>query len=258
MSGPVALHGGAEFLSGDEPFIAALLVLAAARVGVGRPIRVAIVPTAAARNRPDLAAAHGVAAYARVADGLGVHVDAGEVRVVDAASAIDTDLAAGLAEADIVHFPGGDPDLIPAILPGSVAWAAIRGAHAGGAVLAGSSAGAMALATWCWTPTGGAPGLGVVAGLLVVPHADAPRWTDALERFGNWAPAGLGAIGLGEQTGIVTEDVDGAGNGPDGRRVIRWRVVGPGEVRWRSAPAAETLVARAGATIETVRWTTGA
>ena len=33
MSGPVALHGGAEFQSGDEPFLAALLDAAAPAAG---------------------------------------------------------------------------------------------------------------------------------------------------------------------------------------------------------------------------------
>ncbi len=53
MSGPIALHGGGEFLPGDEPFLAALLDLAARRVRGDRPIRVTVVPTATARGRPD-------------------------------------------------------------------------------------------------------------------------------------------------------------------------------------------------------------
>ena len=252
MSSPVALHGGGEFLTGDEPFLAALLELAAARARSGRSLRVAIVPTAAARGRPDLTAAYGVAAFERVAEGAGLAVEAGAVAVVDAASAADPDLADRLAGADIIHLPGGDPDLIPTLLPGSRAWAAMCAAHEAGAILAGASAGAMALAAWCWTPTGGVPGLGVVGGLLVVPHADEPRWSDALERFGGWAPGGLGAIGLGEQTGAITAAVGGGPAGEaDTRRVIRWHIVGPGEVRWLSAPGARTVVARAGETILT-------
>ena len=255
MSGPVALHGGAEFLPGDEPFLAALLELAAAKVGMGVLIRVAIVPTAAARGRPDLAAANGVAAFERVAGVLGIDIDAVEVRVIDAASAAGDDLAAQLEQADVIHLPGGEPDLIPAILPGSSAWAGVRRAHQAGAVLAGASAGAMALATWCWTPAGGAPGLGIVPGLLVVPHADHASWSDAFERFGGWAPAGLGALGLAEQTGVIAEDLtEDLTAGPidrDAGRIIRWSIVGPGEVRWRASLAAETLVVRAGATFET-------
>lgn len=243
MSGPVALHGGGEFLPGDEPFLAALLERAAARIGTGRSVRVVIVTTAAARGRPGLAAANGIAAFERVAGVLGLDIDTVEVRVVDAASAADADLAARLELADVIHFPGGEPDLIPAILPGTTAWTAVRRAHDGGAVLAGASAGAMGLATWCWTPTGGTPGLGIVPGLLVVPHADHASWSDALERFGSWAPAGLGAIGLGEQTGVITEDVT--------VNPISWRVVGPGEVRWRASAAADTLVIQAEETLET-------
>jgi len=243
VSGPVALHGGAEFLAGDEPFLAALLEFAAARVGTDVAIRVAIVPTAAARARPDLAAANGVTAFERVAAVLGFDIDAVDVPVIDVASAASDDLAIRLARADVIHFPGGEPDLIPAILPGSTAWAAVRRAHDAGAVLAGASAGAMALATWCWTPTGGTTGLGVVPGLLVVPHADQASWSDALQRFGGWVPAGLGALGLGEQTGVIAEDVTA--------EPITWRVVGAGEVRWRPSPNAETLVRRAGDAMET-------
>ena len=161
MIGPVALHGGGEFLRGDEPFLEALLA-AAARRADGRSIRVVVVPTAAARGQPDIAAANGVAAFERVAAANGRNVDAREVRVIGPASAADRELAAELAGADVIHLPGGDPDLIPTIMPGTAAWAAIAEAHAAGAVLAGASAGAMALASWTWTPGGGMGGLMVV------------------------------------------------------------------------------------------------
>ena len=66
VSGPIALHGGGEFLAGDEEFLAALLARAIQRAERGRPIRVAVVPTAAARGRPDLAGRNGVEAFERV------------------------------------------------------------------------------------------------------------------------------------------------------------------------------------------------
>jgi cyanophycinase-like exopeptidase len=245
VSGPVALHGGGEFLAGDEPFLAALLAGAALRVGNARPIRIAIVPTAAARGRPDLAAGHGVAAMERVATAEGLQVIVGTVRVVDAGSAADRALAARLAEADVIHFPGGDPDLIPTIMPGSAAWAAIEMAQARGAILAGASAGAMALAPWTWTSSGGMTGLGVVPGLIVVPHADRDNWAAALERFGAWGPAGLGGLGIGERTGVFAEELAPAGGS------ITWRIVGPGEVFWQAVQGGRTVVARAGETITT-------
>ena len=97
MSGPIALHGGGEFQPGDEPFLRRLLEVALASRGRARPadpLRIAIVPTAAARGRPDLVGAHGTAAFERVAASRGVagRLDPDPVEVVevlDAASAAD-------------------------------------------------------------------------------------------------------------------------------------------------------------------------
>jgi cyanophycinase len=247
VSGPVALHGGGEFRSGDEPFLAAILASAATSVSGGRPIRVAIVPTAAARQRPDIAAATGVAAFERVAAVTGLDVEAAAVPVLDTASADDPGLAARLEAADLIHFPGGDPDLMPTVLRGSAAWAAVERARDHGAVVAGASAGAMALATWTWTPAGGVKGLGLVPGLIVVPHADGDRLEAALERFGAWGPAELGSLGLAERTGVIADDL-----APSGAE-ITWLVVGEGDVFWQPVRRGRTVVARAGETIATVR-----
>lgn len=245
MSGPVALHGGGEFRSGDEPFLAAILASAAKSVAGGRPIRVAIVPTAAARQRPELAAATGLAAFERVAAVTGLDVEASSVPVLDAGSAADLGLTARLEAADLIHFPGGDPDLIPTLLSGSAAWVAIERAREHGAVVAGASAGAMALATWTWTPAGGLEGLGLVRGLIVVPHADSGGWASAISRFGAWGPVELGGLGLAERTGVIADDVATAGG------AITWRVVGEGEVFWQPVRGGRTVVARSGETITT-------
>lgn len=243
MSRVVALHGGGEFLAGDEPFLDALLRAAAGRVGAGRPIRVGIVPTAAARGRPDLAAANGVAAFGRVARAARLDATVRAIHIVDAPSAADPELAADLAMADVIHLPGGDPDVIPTVMRGSPAWAAIVAALAAGAVLAGASAGAMALADWTWTAFGGVPGLGIVPGLAIVPHADGDQWASARERFGAWVPVGLGLLGLAERTGAIAADITAD--------PIRWRIAGPGEARWQAIPGGPTTVVRSGETLET-------
>lgn len=242
MRGPVALHGGGEFEAGDEACISAVLALAAARVGA-RPIRLAVIPTAAARSSPERSGAHGVAAYGRVARQDGFTLESEVALVIDAASAADTVLAERIAGADVIVFPGGDPDLIVTVMPGSAAWAAIAGANAAGAVLAGSSAGAMALAPWTWTPGGGAIGLGVVPGLVVVPHADEVSWTSSLERFGAWVPDGVGLLGLAERTAAITLDPTAD--------PIDWRVVGEGEVRWLAARGGTPAVLRPDERFET-------
>jgi cyanophycinase-like exopeptidase len=241
MTGPVALHGGGEFLPGDEAFLRAVLELAPR---VGGVVRVVVVPTAAARGRPALAAANGVEAFRRVAADLDLPILAEAVPVVDAASAAEPSLADRLAAAALIHLPGGDPDLIPKLYPGSAAWAAMQRAWTDGAVLAGASAGAMALAAWTWTPAGGVPGLGIVPGIGVAPHADAASWDQSLARYGAAVPADLGFIGVAERTAVI---VPGTAGEP-------WRVVGPGEARWLSAAAraagAPPVIARASETIE--------
>ena len=240
MTGPVALHGGGEFLPGDEPFLRELLALAPRANGT---VRIAVVPTTAARGRPALAAANGVAAFRRIATEAGIPAEVEAVAVVDLASAADPSLAERLAASTLIHLPGGDPDLIPTLFPETAAWAAMQQARASGAVLAGASAGAMALAAWTWTPRGGIPGLGVVPGIGVAPHADATSWAQAVARYGAAVPAELGFVGLAERTGAI---VPGTAGEP-------WRVVGEGEVRWLTAVARAAgeppIVARHGDTI---------
>lgn len=241
MTGPVALHGGGEFLPGDEPFLREILALAPRTNGV---VRVAIVPTAAARGRPGLAAANGVQAFGRLAADAGIPVEVEAVPVVDAASAADPSLAETLAAATLIHLPGGDPDIIPTLYPGTATWTAMQAARDAGAVVAGASAGAMALAAWTWTPAGGIPGLGLVPGIGVAPHADAASWARAVARYGAAVPPDLGFVGLAERTAVIVP----AGAGEP------WRVVGEGEVRWLTAAAradgAPPLVLGHGDTIE--------
>jgi cyanophycinase len=234
--GPVALHGGGEFLPGDEAFIDELLAVAAAgpaSSGTDSPICVVIIPTAAARGRPDLAAENGIAAFGRRASATGREVDAQVARIVDAASAADPSCAALVASADVVHFPGGDPDLIPALFETSAAGRALAEARERGAVIAGASAGAMALAEWSWTPKGGVQGLGFVEGVAVVPHYDDIRRLSWQAKLDEVAPDGLGYLGLDERTGVISD------NGS-------WLVVGEGAAHWFPRGSSTPVIARHG------------
>jgi len=242
-TGTIALHGGGEFLPGDERFLAAILAQADLRTGSSRrgSLRVAVVPTAAARGRPDLAGANGVNAISRTALAIGLSVDVFVVSVVDRASADDESSVASLADADLVYLPGGDPDIIPGLYPGTAAWTTILEGLERGAVLAGASAGAMALGSLTWTPNGLVPGLGCVPNVIVLPHVDGRTWAGRVTALGRATPGSPGILGLGERTGVLI--------GPS----RPWRVVGEAEVRWlapgRADPSA-ALVLRDGAAIE--------
>ena len=234
VPGPVALHGGGEFEPGDEPFLEALLVAAGRLVADGEPIRIAVVPTAGALGRPDLAAAHGVSAFERVAARAGRPVRAASVPVLDETSAADPGLADQLRAAHVIHFPGGEPALIPRTLPGTPALAAIKAARGEGAVLAGASAGAMAMAPFTWTSEGVVSGLGIVPGVVVAPHADEATWSRVVGQYGALLPPGIGLLGLAERTGVIISADE------------PWLVAGEGEVRWLLSGTTETIVARHG------------
>ena len=248
MMGPIALHGGGEFLPGDERFLDALLEVAATSAQnraadamwsspdvVGHAlererIRTVVLPTAASRGLPDRAAAFAIKsieARAR-AGGHPIRIEIG--RVVDAVSANDRNTAEAIVAADLIYLPGGDPDIVPALLGPTAAGRALAAAHKRGAVVAGASAGAMVLAEWTWTSHGGIQGLGFVRGMIVVPHYDEVRrmaWQSGLEKI---APIGFGYLGLDERTGVISEH--GA-----------WRVAGEGAAYWFAPGASVPVIA---------------
>jgi hypothetical protein len=256
--GPLALHGGGEFLSGDEPFLDHLLGLAAAAArdriratAVGdaaaggtapAAIRIELLTTAVARHRPDMAFAVGSAAFERLAADLaggagGVPVRVRHARVVDASSAADPTIAGRLAGADLVYLPGGDPDAVIEILAGSPAWRGVQAARMRSAVVAGASAGAMALGELTWTQEGFVAGFGWAGRLVVVPHASRER-VASMRPLVDALPHGaeLTIVGLPERAGVTG-------------RPGAWTVVGEGGAWWwppgapapRHAPAGTVI-----------------
>lgn len=229
--GRIALHGGGEFEAGDEPFLDAILAAAlpsaAARArdpGSDSAVRIVVVPAAAARERPTASAKQGVVALKRTAERAGVTARVEPAMVVNRARADDPALAGLIGSADLIHFPGGHPDLIPPMLDGTLAWRSILEALARGAVLAGASAGAMALGEQTWTPVGFRPGLKLLPGLIVVPHfamfeSNLEMWATAIAELD---AARLGRLGLDERTGVIS--TVGA-SGP-------WLVAGAGRAHW--------------------------
>jgi cyanophycinase len=107
-------------------------------------------------------------------------------------------------------------------LRGSLVWQTMLGAWRGGAVLAGSSAGAMVLCAAMWDPYAHRieTALGVVHDAAVIPHHRAgSEWVKPLcEALGQ----DLTLLGIAEHTDLIW---DGS----------TWRVAGPGDVTvyWR-------------------------
>jgi cyanophycinase-like exopeptidase len=213
----------------------ALIAAARAAAGPVDPV-VAIVPTAAARQRPDLAVEHGERAFRSAAARAAISVRLVTARILTRADAADPEQVEPLELAHLVHFPGGDPDLIPAVLRDTPAWAAILSLLERGGCLAGASAGAMALGERVWTSRGGMPGLALLPATAVIPHFAPNRvaaWRSAVE---DGVP--LRWIGIDEQTVAI------------GRPGERWTVAGRGRVHLVPPGALEpTVEAAAGAAI---------
>jgi cyanophycinase len=241
MTGILALHGGAEFHPADDAFLRALLHAAAA--GRGRrddpqPLRAVMVTTASARYDPGATAAMGARAIADVADGLGLVVDVTEARAIDRASAADPEIVARIAAADLVHVPGGDPDVVLEVLGGSPALDAIRRAWRRGAAVAGASAGAMAFGRITWTPGGLRAGFGWAGDVLVVPHAAEGRMLEAIHQRSAIGEPRIALLGLAECTGVIG---DGSGS---------WQVAGIGPAWWVPAGTRAAAARRSGETIQ--------
>jgi cyanophycinase len=225
--GPLALVGGDELNPDNEPQDRVLVEAAG-----GGPAFV--LATAAGRQHPERAVANAVSWFG----GLGLEVR--ELPATTRTQAKDPATVDAARTGRFFYLVGGDPGLVPKTLADTPLWDAIVEAWRGGAALAGSSAGAMALGEWTLIKER-MPGddrrryaqaLGLVRSVAVLPHYDTfgHRWvesalasaprdgaillgpderTAALWRPGGWSALGDGGVTVianGETTRFATGD----------------------------------------------------
>lgn len=141
------------------------------------------------------------------------------VPLIDRHSAADTAVTAALRKARLIYLLGGFPGHLERSLSGTPAWEAIGDAVRSGALIAGSSAGAMVLCGHYFDPEPGRirKGLDLLPGCCVLPHHDrfGHRWATRLQPQIPTATL----IGIDEETGLlIAGDAD------------PWRVYGAGAV----------------------------
>ena len=122
---------------------------------------------------------------------------------------------AALRTARLLVLPGGSPSRLLDVLRSTAVGELVAERLADGAVVMGSSAGAMVLCAWTVLPdrpgpSGGPavePGLGLVPDLLVLPHWSGPQgrepWLRAVDRA---VPPGVRVLGLPEQSGVLVDE----------------------------------------------------
>lgn len=207
--GYLLLEGGAEFGGGMRDPDRRALELAG---GFDAPLR--ILPTAAAPDQNHVHAGNNGVRWFR---SLGAR-DVVSLPLIDRASANDEGIAESLREAKLIYLLGGFPHYLAQTLNGSLAWSAALEAYHSGAVIGGSSAGAMVMCQWYYDPYEGKihEGLNLVSNTLLLPHHNTfgKTWAARLtEEMPN-----VILLGVDEQTGMLDEGdvhtwtVHGAGN----------------------------------------------
>jgi cyanophycinase len=206
--GYLLLEGGAEF-GGQmrDPDLKAIELAG----GFEAPIR--IIPTAAAPDHNDQRAGNnGI----RWFQSLGAK-DVGSLPLIDKTSANEESIARSLREAKLIYMLGGFTGFLGETLKGSAAWQAVLEAYAMGAVVAGSSAGAMVMCEFYYDPSRGqvVDGLNLVPNSIVMPHYNTfgKSWASRLLEISR-----VTLIGIDERTGMLD---DGTG---------AWTVYGAGNV----------------------------
>jgi cyanophycinase len=206
--GYLLLEGGAEFGGRmRDPDLKAIELAG----GFEAPVR--IIPTAAAPdNNHQRAGNNGI----RWFQSLGAK-DVGSLPLIDKVSANDENIAKSLREAKLIYMLGGFTGYLGETLKGSTAWQAALEAYATGAVVAGSSAGAMVMCEFYYDPSRGQviEGLNLVPNAIVMPHYNTfgKSWASRLLEISQ-----VTLIGIDEGTGMLD---DGAGT---------WTVHGAGNV----------------------------
>ncbi len=141
------------------------------------------------------------------------------IPLIDKASANDDQIARSLRDAKLIYMLGGFTHYLGQTLKDSPAWKATLEAYNHGAVIAGSSAGAMVMCQFYYDPGAGQiqEGLNLVPNSLVLPHHNTfgKSWAASLLK----KVPDVTLIGIDEQTGMVNDGENGS-----------WTVHGRGSV----------------------------
>jgi cyanophycinase len=175
---------------------------------------VCILPTAAA---PDGNHKHAGEQGVRWFRKLGAQ-DVFAANVIDSATANDPSIADSIRAARLIYLLGGFPRHLGETLANSLCWHAALAAHENGAVIVGSSAGAMVLCEYYYDPYEDTllRGLNLLHNVCVLPHHNnfGGEWAKHLMKL----LPNAALVGIDERTGMLN-DANGA-----------WTVYGAGSV----------------------------
>ena len=193
--GSLLLAGGAEFGGAmREADIRAI------EMAGGTHVSVRIVPTAAAPDKNHLRAGNNGIRWFR---SLGCN-NVEPVLLINKESADDFEIAGTLRAARLIYLLGGFTHYLAKTLKDSLAWDSALGAYRDGALIAGSSAGAMALCEYYFDPERRVVerGLNLVPNACILPHHNTfgKGWAKILREM----LPGVTLLGIDERTAMLT------------------------------------------------------
>ena len=208
--GYLLLEGGAEFGGRmSEPDLRAI------ELAGGFEAPICIIPTAAAPDHNHKRAGNNGIRWFKSLGAKKVFT----ADVIDSTSANDVSLAETIRTSCLIYLLGGFPRHLGETLSNSACWRAALDAYKRGAVIAGSSAGAMVLCEHYYDPHEKKllRGLNLIPNACVLPHHNnfGKKWAAQLIQLLPNATL----IGIDEQTGMVN----------DGKGV--WQVHGAGKIQ---------------------------
>jgi len=213
MQGYLLLEGGAEFGGQmSEPDRRAI------ECAGGLSAQISIIPTAAAPdNNHQRAGRNGVSWF----KSLGA-TQVESLPLIDKASANDPSIVNAISQSRLIYMLGGFTGYLGETLKHSASWQAMLQAYSNGAVIAGSSAGAMVMCQYYFDPGKRriVEGLGLLLNTCVLPHHNtfgkgwAQQLTSLLPR--------VVLLGIDERTGMIDDSEEG--------RKIGWCVYGQGAI----------------------------
>jgi cyanophycinase len=204
-SGPIALLGSGEYTSMMDATDRLLL----AALGLAHP-KVALIPAASGLEpgMPERWNRMGVEHFTALG------AECLPLSLTTRADAENAEILAQMREADLFYFSGGNPEHLVEILRNTPAWAIIAERRAGGAGIAGCSAGAMMMSGYtlrvrsivAGQPPRWIAALGVVPQIAVMPHFDRMSGFVGAEVFRTLmesAPEGARLVGIDEDTALI-------------------------------------------------------
>ena len=173
--------------------------------------RVAIVPTAAGlEDTPPWWIERGTAHFRALG------AEPVPIPLLNRNDAHDPRWSEAIASVDWIYFSGGDPGHLVESIADTPFWSAVLARHRAGAILAGSSGGAMMMGQTTFVPRDRGPdglprtvftrpAMGLVKDVIVAPHFDIiPE--PLLAQWAKVMPAGHRLLGIDEDTALVQRD----------------------------------------------------